>query len=716
MFLRLRDPLWMFVGDTLSSFARYSFHYSSLARGEYPLWNPLVRCGEPAAISQVVGGLANPLQNLITAGCVLSGVRDIAFAFLLCIYAEILLYAAGVYLLAREWTNDSHAGAFAGMLAIASSAVFFHVYHVTFIMLIHWVPWVLFSVSAYSRRPGIRYILLFSLAACQAIYSYEVVIGGALIVFMAVSALLVYRPGPRAAVRAVPIWHWLLLGGLIALFAFPAALMYFHYAPATISPSRTSGITLTDAYAISCQPIFERITSREWLNPGFWVVMFTGITGPFSEQILRHCAGPLALPMLVVALASLRRLPWVLALSGLMVACMAGGLPPADWLYQAPIFGLIRNGHFLLQGLVFSIILLAGIGFHELFDGRAPFKGKMFSAASFAFIAACIVSAIVLNRISLSSHDAAALLLAALSAACMLFCFFRLPPEAARGWMLGASAAVTILSMTLTARIPVLAGRRNDDPLVNSLRNRIDYGLHFASQRPEAIDKVNLAHQGDAQTDFGIDEYSSYVTLRDNSFKSAAKQFGLSSYPMLEQTLRFSLLSGAAEIARKKFLWLTAAFISDDEADMGAFRRTPIGLSSLVDHGIGLADALDHGSLGPFDQAKLNRLPQAPAPIQPDVEVGTYRANSISLRVSAKQSGLLVYTDSWDPDWQARLDGKRARIVRVLHTFKGVEVPAGQHEIRFDYRSRVFLPILTMHVVFTAALLALLRMVVRARD
>lgn len=48
---------------------------------------------------------------------------------------------------------------------------------------------------------------------------------------------------------------------------------------------------------------------------------------------------------------------------------------------------------------------------------------------------------------------------------------------------------------------------------------------------------------------------------------------------------------------------------------------------------------------------------------------------------------LLVFTDADYPGWHAEVDGKPARIVRTAGVFKGVEVPAGSHDVRFYFRS-----------------------------
>jgi hypothetical protein len=49
----------------------------------------------------------------------------------------------------------------------------------------------------------------------------------------------------------------------------------------------------------------------------------------------------------------------------------------------------------------------------------------------------------------------------------------------------------------------------------------------------------------------------------------------------------------------------------------------------------------------------------------------------------------VVLADLWSPDWQVRVDGGPAPLLRANGVFRAVAVPAGRHEVRFDYRPRL---------------------------
>ena len=63
----------------------------------------------------------------------------------------------------------------------------------------------------------------------------------------------------------------------------------------------------------------------------------------------------------------------------------------------------------------------------------------------------------------------------------------------------------------------------------------------------------------------------------------------------------------------------------------------------------------------------------------------TLDAEHVRLRVDAPDAGIVVFTDSFDPGWQAVLDGLPAEMLRVNGVFRGIAVGKGEHAIQFRY-------------------------------
>ena len=53
---------------------------------------------------------------------------------------------------------------------------------------------------------------------------------------------------------------------------------------------------------------------------------------------------------------------------------------------------------------------------------------------------------------------------------------------------------------------------------------------------------------------------------------------------------------------------------------------------------------------------------------------------------SAAPPALLVLTDLHFPGWEARVDGKEAKLERVDYLLRGVMLPPGRHRVEFLYR------------------------------
>lgn len=89
------------------------------------------------------------------------------------------------------------------------------------------------------------------------------------------------------------------------------------------------------------------------------------------------------------------------------------------------------------------------------------------------------------------------------------------------------------------------------------------------------------------------------------------------------------------------------------------------------------------------------------APVRP-AKIVKYSFNSITMTVDAPGDSALVVLDSYNPDWQVRVDGRPTELFRANYFFRGVCVPAGRHEVSMVYRPRGFSAGLWVAVVAAA--------------
>lgn len=67
------------------------------------------------------------------------------------------------------------------------------------------------------------------------------------------------------------------------------------------------------------------------------------------------------------------------------------------------------------------------------------------------------------------------------------------------------------------------------------------------------------------------------------------------------------------------------------------------------------------------------------------VRVTSYEADELSLRVTAPARSVLIVTNSFSRYWKARIDGEEVPVAPADHTFLGIVVPEGEHDVTLSY-------------------------------
>ena len=62
------------------------------------------------------------------------------------------------------------------------------------------------------------------------------------------------------------------------------------------------------------------------------------------------------------------------------------------------------------------------------------------------------------------------------------------------------------------------------------------------------------------------------------------------------------------------------------------------------------------------------------------------RLNDVEVGIETPRAAMLVLNDSWDSGWKAEVDGVPQPVLRVNYAFRGIVVPAGNHNVKFLYR------------------------------
>ena len=78
------------------------------------------------------------------------------------------------------------------------------------------------------------------------------------------------------------------------------------------------------------------------------------------------------------------------------------------------------------------------------------------------------------------------------------------------------------------------------------------------------------------------------------------------------------------------------------------------------------------------------------------------------VEVDMAAPGLLVLGDSCYPGWTVTVDGEPAELLCTNYLVRGVELEAGPHRVRFEYRSRALSAGILVSTVSGAAVLLML--------
>lgn len=105
---------------------------------------------------------------------------------------------------------------------------------------------------------------------------------------------------------------------------------------------------------------------------------------------------------------------------------------------------------------------------------------------------------------------------------------------------------------------------------------------------------------------------------------------------------------------------------------------------TLPDFNRGREVLIDETSMGQLHEAYT--LSDADALPPSSVAIRSYANSRVVLDVTADRPTVLVLHDTFYPGWEARVDGEVRPVLRANLLFRGVEVPAGTHQVVFEFK------------------------------
>ena len=660
-------------------------------RGEIPFWNPYNNCGVPFLAQWNTMPLYPPALFYLL----------LPLKWSLGMFSLLHLWWAGIgiYFLARRWTGNDFAAAFAGVAFAFNGFTLNLLIWPSHVATFSWLPWVILAAELAWREGGRKIILAAFVGALQMLAGGPETI---LFTWLIVAALWLQKFISAEAARTKMLWRFPLVVALV--FALSAAQL-LPFLDLVAHAQRAAGFA-----------------DLRWSMPGFGLTNFlvpmafgsTATEGIFFQHgqywTSSYYLGIATLWLALLALTSVReRRVWLLgtiAIVGLVLAlgentpvlpALRKILPqlsvityPIKYvsllIFAAPLlaafaladFSKVQKKLFPLGGLLLA--LLAGILFWTQLTtppdaARHAMLFNGLSRGGFLLLTGLMLFALTRNKISNALRLAPLGLL--LVAWADVFTHEPTQNPTVPAWIYQPNLSRAKLALQPQ---PALGGSR-----VMVSPAAADEFVHFAASEPKAnFLAKRLGYCANANLLDAVPKVDGFFSLTPRENDELLSLFYTTTnacYPGLEDFLGVSQITAPDAVyhwqARTNFRPLVTAgqrpvFVDDQNLTRA--------LTSLD-----------------FDGRKMVFLPPSEmrfVTVAHSSQVKNLRArfdnNSVDIAAEADAPALMVVAQTFYHNWTAEIDGQPTRLLRANLAFQAVQMPAGKHCIHLAYRDRAF--------------------------
>lgn len=681
--------------DALTPFhAQYVVCKEQLIAGEWPLWNPWQQGGMPL--------MANYQTAVFYPPRLLHLFLDVPVATTLCILLKLWLCGFTAFICARCL------GLSAGAARMTSFGWMLCSFNVLFCYwplpdVAAWAPLLILGAEwlAVGRdRRGFYVLAIGAALILLAGHPETAVVFGLGTGLYFLLRLTTLKMGSRESARrsALAMGAWLLALGVAAVQLVP----FVEYLVHSYSFAHRSGVNMAESFAhamptLAClwTPRFagsladrtfwgdstSLITMSNYVGMGVWLAM------PFAFMNSAH-----------------RRIAQTIAVAASVFALIAWNAPLFGWVHHLPVLRSMY-GYYYVGFSLFALMLLAGMGVDNVI------KYKISVSAFFARILPVTAVAVAVSAAIYSFYSALlrtrgevsyvmenmgiAVFFAVLGVA-LLFLLSRKK---------FVSVMLALFVFSLSADLIVAARGQ----LVTAPRDAVFPPTALTSylqdfERPTRVAADMALLPVGFVMPYGVEEWMAYdglypertqnmlLTLEDDVWGRMEPVFGMSLYlhnPELPRVL-FPLDEGGYE-------FMTTLDGIEVYRHTAAFHRAFVVHSARVmESEAAMFARMREFTFEPRREVLLERPLARSLPIAPDEdEPGTARVvhhgnSQVVIKTESAQDGILVLSDAWFPGWQASIDGAITDIFPAYYAFRGVYLPAGQHEVVFEYNPLSF--------------------------
>jgi hypothetical protein len=682
-----------FVARDFGFFAYPLAHFQQqcLWHRQLPFWDPYNNCGVPFLAQWNTMPLYPPALFYLA----------LPLTWSLGMFSLLHLWWAGfgMYFLARRWTGNDFAAAFAGVAfafnGFSLNLIMWPSHMATF----SWLPWVVLLAERAWREGGNKIILAAFAGALQMLAGGPEII---LFTWLIVSALWLQQFIGGEASRGGMLWRFPLVVGLVILLTLVQLLPFLDL---VAHAQRETGFA-----------------DLRWSMPGSGLANFllpmafgsTGTEGIFFQRgqywTSSYYLGVGTLWLALLALVSRRdRRVWllgVIAAAGLVLA-LGEHTPVLPLLRRLlPQLSFITYPIKYVAVTVFAAPLLAAFALANF--AKAQKKLLPLGGALLALLGGILIWT---QRSSLPGDDPAAAWLNGLSRAGFLVCIGVVLFALARA-ATSALLRFAPLLLLLAAWADVFTHQPAQNPTVPpwifepglsrtrlALRPQPELGGSRVMVSPAAYQEFVRFAVRDPKNNFlakrlgycadgnlldavpKVDGFFSLTPRESDAVLSLFYTTTNASYPGLENFLGVSQITAPDAVfhwrSRPDFLPLVTAgqqpVFLDDAKALAALMQADFDGGKMV-------------FLPPVEKSAVTVSNQTTAKILNS----SFGERTVDIEAEAAGPSLVVVAQTYYHNWRAEVDGRATSLLRANVTFQAVQIPAGRHTIHLFYRDRAF--------------------------
>jgi hypothetical protein len=712
-----------FVARDFGFFAYPLAHFQQqcFQRGEIPFWNPYNNCGVPFLAQWNTMPLYPPSLFYLL----------LPLKWSLGMFSLLHLWWAGfgMYFLARRWTGNNFAAAFAGVAfafnGFALNLIMWPSHMATF----SWLPWVVLLAESAWREGGKKIFLAAIAGALQMLAGGPEII---LFTWLIVSALwlqqFIFGESPRGAM----LWRFPLVVALVISLTLAQLLPFLNLVahaqretgfadlrwsmpgfglanflvPMAFGSATTEGIFFQHG---------QYWTSSYYLGVGtLWLALLAvlGLQANWQKIVTVH-GKPIRILEFKLVIQFCARLcgerVWLLttiAIAGLIFALgeNTSVLPFVRKLL--PQLSFITYPIKYITVVIFAAPLLAAFALANF----AKAQKKLLPLGGILF--ALLVGILFWTQLApLRGDDSHAALLSGFSRAVFLILTGAILFALSRGTD-SIFSKVTPLFLILTAWLDVSTHEPAQNPTVSpgvyelnlartklALNPQPELGGARAMVSPLAANEFVTFALSDPKNNFlakrlgacananlldavpKVDGFFSLTPRENDAVLSLFYTTTNASYPGLEDFLGVAQITAPDEVfhwqARTNFLPLVTAgqkpVFLDEQKTLAALTQNDFDGGEVV-----------------FLPEQSKMLVTVTHPTAAKILKSNFGDDTVDIEVQADAPSLVVVAQTYYHNWQAEVDGNATPLLRANVAFQAVQIPVGRHTIHLFYRDRAF--------------------------